>query len=472
MTTEEARQILGLSYGASPDELEQAYRQRVAELEKKIERAPTPGLKEKYRAQQARFAEAYATLGGGSNSAEESLNLPTLAPIEKKAAPALPAAASAARPSSTPVEASPVRKAPPYIAIAAFIVSVLVVGCFLYVFFKKDTGSAPGASISLAPNTSSSGQQIDRPPPVSAGNETADDYFNGGATKVKKGDWDGAIADFSEAIQLKPGYFQAYNDRGIAKERKGDHDGAIADFSEAIQLKPDFAGAYGGRGIAKNSIRDYDGAIADFSEVIQHKPDVAAYYCRGVAKSRKGDDDGAIADLSEAIQLKPDFAEAYNDRGIAKDHKGDHDGAIADFSKAIQLKPDCFQAYGGRGNAKNSARDYGAAIADYKKAIQLKPDYALAYNNLAWLLATCPQANLRDGKKAVEYAMKFGELTAWQDDRLGTLAAAYAEAGDFDNAIKWQTQQLQDHALSASEAADARKRLALFQAHQPYHADK
>jgi TPR repeat protein len=147
MTPEEAQQVLNLGYSASPDEVAEAYRQRVAELEKKIERAPTPGLKEKYRAQQARFAEAHATLGGGSNSADESLNLPTLAPIEKKAPPESPAATSPARPSSTPVEASPVRKAPPYIAIAAFIVSFLVVGYLINeVAFKKEAVSTPSAS--------------------------------------------------------------------------------------------------------------------------------------------------------------------------------------------------------------------------------------------------------------------------------------------------------------------------------------
>jgi tetratricopeptide (TPR) repeat protein len=230
---------------------------------------------------------------------------------------------------------------------------------------------------------------------------------------------------------------------------------------------------YNTSGVAKFSKDDYDGAIADYTEAIRLKPDFAeAYNNRGNAKGEKGDYDGAIADYNQAIQLKPDYAHAYNGRGAAKNDKGDHDGAIADYNQAIQLKPDYMEAYYNRGNAKNEKGDYDGAIADYNQAIQLKPDFAMVYNNAAWLLATCPQANLRDGKKAVEYATKFCELTEWKVDCFGTLAAAYAEMGDFDNAIKWQTKQQQDPKLSASDAAAGEKRLALYQAHQPYHADK
>jgi tetratricopeptide (TPR) repeat protein len=236
----------------------------------------------------------------------------------------------------------------------------------------------------------------------------------------------------------------------------------------------DKANDYVHSGIAKAQKGDLDGAVADFSKAIQLTPDYAeAYYSRGVAKREKGDYNGAIADWDKAIQLKPDYAYAYNNRGNAKSEKGDYNGAIADLDKAIQLKPNDAEPYYNRGNAKSEKGDYNGAIADYDKAIHLKPNYADACNRLAWLLATCPRANLRDGKKAVEDATKACDLTAWKNlNELSTLAAAYAESGDFDDAIKWETKYLQAPNLRADYAEQHKKRLALYRDHQPYHAYK
>ena len=111
--------------------------------------------------------------------------------------------------------------------------------------------------------------------------------------------------------------------------------------------------------------------------------------------------------------------------------------------------------------------DPAGAIADYRKAIVIDPKYAEAYNSLAWLLATSPRDDLRNGKQAVEYALKGAELTAWKNPgSLETLAAAYAEARNFRQAIKWQTR-----ALTFPEAKDdepANQRLKLYQQRRPF----
>ena len=110
---------------------------------------------------------------------------------------------------------------------------------------------------------------------------------------------------------------------------------------------------------------------------------------------------------------------------------------------------------------------------DLNQAVQLNPQNAMAYNNLAWLLATGPQAVHRDGKKAVEYATKACELSEWKSSgNVDTLAAACAEAGDFDNAVKWENQALADPDLKGKDRTDAQSRLKLYQAHKPYHAEK
>src|SRR5438128_7669797 len=94
-----------------------------------------------------------------------------------------------------------------------------------------------------------------------------------------------------------------YNNRGLAREAKGDHDGAIADYSRAIELDPKFAvGAYSNRGLAKQAKGDLDGAIADYNRAIELDPKLAIfYYLRALAKEAKGDLDGTIADDKRAI---------------------------------------------------------------------------------------------------------------------------------------------------------------------------
>jgi tetratricopeptide (TPR) repeat protein len=101
--------------------------------------------------------------------------------------------------------------------------------------------------------------------------------------------------------------------RGEAHYAKGDYDGAIADFSEAIRLDPKFAIAFSGRGLAYSAKGDHDRAIADFNEAIRLDPKSRiAFYNRGLAYDAKGDYDRAIADYTEAIRLDPKFAAAFD----------------------------------------------------------------------------------------------------------------------------------------------------------------
>ena len=117
--------------------------------------------------------------------------------------------------------------------------------------------------------------------------------------------------------------------------------------------------------------------------------------------------------------------------------------------------------------------DYGRAIADFRSALRIDPQFSPAYNDLAWQLATCPDASLRDGKKAVKYATKACDLSQWNNLRqISTLAASYAESGDFSEAIKWETRILRSPKATSQEISTASARLALYQAHQPFHREE
>lgn len=138
---------------------------------------------------------------------------------------------------------------------------------------------------------------------------SAADYYQRGETRLRKGDLDGAIADFTQAVKLDPGMARAYAGRGEARYYKKDFDGAIAGYSEALEL-------------------------FDFSESVEFYSTV--HVKRGLARIGKGDSKGAMADLTEAIQYNPKSADAYYHRGGVQ---SDIDGAIADYTKAIGLAP-------------------------------------------------------------------------------------------------------------------------------------
>jgi tetratricopeptide (TPR) repeat protein len=279
---------------------------------------------------------------------------------------------------------------------------------------------------------------------------------------------------FRESKASNPKSAQAYNDRGLTYRRKGEYDKAIADYDKAIQLNPKFAMAYSNRGTAYRQKHNYDKAIADCDQAIRLDPAfVAAYNNRGLTYGNKGDYDKAIADYDEAIRLDPKFALAYHNRGYAYMRKRNFEKAIADCDQAIQFNPKFALTYNNRGFTRRNMGEFDKAIADYEHAIQINPRYALAHKNLAWLLATCPQAGFRDGKKAVDHATKACALSEWKDpEAVKTLAAACGEAGDFENAVKWESQYLGTPDQIAKATLNAESRLSLYQAHKPYHADK
>jgi tetratricopeptide (TPR) repeat protein len=217
--------------------------------------------------------------------------------------------------------------------------------------------------------------------------------------------------------------------------------------------------------------KDYDLAIACFDEAIRINPRNAnAYNNRGCAYGAKRDSKAAIEDFSNAIRINPKSSFAFTRRGATYQIIGENDKAIADLSEAILLNPKDPFAYGWRGNTYVKVKNYTMALSDFNAAIQADPNSVSAYNALAWFLATCSQADLRDGKKAVLLAKKANALTTSPDGAcMDTLAAAYAESGDFEKAISWESKCLEAPNISEKTASEVKSRLLLYQSHQPYH---
>jgi tetratricopeptide (TPR) repeat protein len=211
---------------------------------------------------------------------------------------------------------------------------------------------------------------------VPAKMESARDYFQRGYARQDKGDLDGALADYNEAIRLDPNDALSYNNRGVIRKDKGDLDSALADYNEAIRLDPNNTLPYNNRGNTRKDKGDLDGALADYSEAIRLDPNNALFYFnRGIIRRDKGDLDGALADYNEAIRLNPQYAYAYNHRGWVRNEQGDLDGAIADFSEAVRLNPNYTESYCNRGLAHGNKHSWPEAIADFEAALRIDPHH-------------------------------------------------------------------------------------------------
>ena len=304
------------------------------------------------------------------------------------------------------------------------------------------------------------------------------------------GAYDKALVDYNAAIRADPNEATSWMNRGHIWLLKADYDRLLADCSEAIRLQPDNANAFVGQGHAWSGKGEFDRAIASYSKAIElDAASTSAYLHRGFAWKEKGQVDKAIADLTKAISLcgeeierspedgtefrrRADAWKALGDCENAVWAEADYDRAISDYEAVIRLAPKDALAYCGYGDARKAKREFEKALEAYNRAVDIRdvaPDgkLATAWNSRAWLAATCPNAKYRNPKQAVEDAKKACELSGWNDSySLDVLAAAYAETGDFANAVQWQTKAIER--ISPAAKTKLAQRLDLYEHHKPY----
>ena len=324
-----------------------------------------------------------------------------------------------------------------------------------------------------------------------------------------EGQCEKAIPEFDKVIEISPRYSSAYAHRGYCYLQENLYDEATEDFSKAIELQPENASYYEGRGRVCLERQLYEKAIADFTVAVKLNPKAGNYNYLGSARLLNNEFDLAIADFGKAIDFAPKWAKPYIGRGTALLSKGDYDLAILDFKKALDLDPtaedvcrtcllETFEKVGRTDEALafldnvlkadpynseiyheraffwQKKADFSRAIADYEKAIALNPNHSDSYNNLAWILATCPDERYRDGERAIKLAKNAVQLPKNAEEEwysIGTLAAAYAEVGRFGDAIKTQEKALallEESGEDPKTISDAKKMLENYKASKPW----
>lgn len=264
-------------------------------------------------------------------------------------------------------------------------------------------------------------------------------YFGMWLSLAAEGKSEEAADYLTKAIQYLPNHPSAHNQLGLILLKRGKPQEAMSHFLTAVKLDPYFADAH-------LNLADLLSASGNLSEAALH--------------------------YSEALKIKPHYPEAERGLGFVLARQGKKDEAMPHFIQAIQWRPEDAEAHYYRGLLLVMDGRSAEAVEDYETAVRLKPDWAVALNDLAWIRATHPDPKVRDGHEAVRLAEHARDLTSGKEARfLGTLDAAYAEAGQLQEA-ETTAQKAHDVALSKGQkdvAVAAEQRLDLYRSGRPYH---
>jgi len=281
-----------------------------------------------------------------------------------------------------------------------------------------------------------------------------------------------AEAHYRAALRLRPFFVEAWFNLGALKADQGDAEAAAQAYAAALQFRPDYANAHLNLGQVLMVQHKWDEAIAHLRTGLRAAPqNEKAHFALGAALASTKQYAEAAVQFAEACRLHPDYIEARESLGQALFFQGKLPEAMPELRRALQARPSAMNHYY-LALALHAQRQLDEALPHYREAARLAPDKPAYLNDLAWVLATHPRAEVRDGNQAVRLAERACQLTQFREPMfVGTLAAAYAEAGRFPDAVK-TAERAQDLAAAAGLKKLAERNqqlLELYRAGKPYH---
>lgn len=268
-------------------------------------------------------------------------------------------------------------------------------------------------------------------------------YQNNLATALAHaGQRDAAIADYQAAIRIDPQFAEPYNNLGAVFLAQHQIDRAITNLNEAVRLDPENADARNNLGSAFLSAGKPEDALAQYAIALRLNPTNAGTHLNaGLALVKAGKPDDAMVQFSEAVRLNPESAPARYEYGRQLFFHGQFQSAREQLAEAARLKPDDASAQYYLGLACLELHEVDPGLKHLDAAERLRPDWPNPLNTHAWVLATSDDDKFRNGAEALRLAQRAAELTSRQQPViLQTLAAAYAETGQFNEAIATATQ--------------------------------
>jgi tetratricopeptide (TPR) repeat protein len=303
--------------------------------------------------------------------------------------------------------------------------------------------------------------------------DNAEFYASLGDAAGAQGRIEEAMAQYRKALELNPDYAEAHTNFGYILTRLGRFDEAMMHYRKALELKPDSAELQNNVGLALAGQGQLDEAAAHYRKALELKPDyVMAHNGLALVLGAQGKPSEALAHFRKALKIKPDSIEVHANLGNALLGLGQGDEALEHLRKVVELMPEGVVPRNNLGVVLATQGRFAEALVQFRQALQIQPDYAEAQKNLAWLRATCPEASLRNGAEAIEHARRADQVYGGKRvEVLDVLAAAYAEAGRFPDALSTARKALE---LATQQKAQAwaqvlRTRIALYEAGKPFH---
>ncbi len=302
--------------------------------------------------------------------------------------------------------------------------------------------------------------------------QNAEFQNNFGAALAAMGNRADAELHYAEAVRLEPGNAHYQNNYGTALARANQPQQAIEHFLAALRLNPRYGDAYSNLGAVYFAQGHLEDAVRSFENAISANPGNAdAYNNLGNALTSLGKMEQAVAQYSRALKLNPTNATIYINLGKALSKSGQAEEAMAEFTEAVRLQPDNASAQFDAGIASLQLRREETGLVYLREAARLRPNWPSPLNAAAWTLATSPDDRMRNGAEAVRLAEAAAGLTSRQQPAiLNTLAAAYAEAGRFEEAASTANEALKlaQRTEQTNLAVQIEEARVSYQAGRPY----
>jgi len=296
--------------------------------------------------------------------------------------------------------------------------------------------------------------------------------LDAGESFLRAKDFEKAMAALRRALLMKPDHPRILNALGFALSEQGELDEAVRHFRHALEVEPKNVDAFVFQGIALTKKGEIPEAVRCFDTAVGLNPmNFNGRAGLAITLAMSGRPQDSLPHFRMAAEINPDNLDNRYNYGITLLGLGRWNEAEEQFTFVLGKNPGYARAHGGLGEVLEARGDIAGAVRRHEEAHRLSPDDRGLLRSLAWILATASDPKFRDGARAVELARRLCTLTEYkQADAMDALAAALAQAGNFEEAKTWASRALEMTPLSDPRRGERTRLLSLYREKKPYSA--